>query len=180
MTSTAVPAARTAPSTDERLRIAPPTVVHDVRVRAAAAVLAGEDVAEVAARHEVDTQTLLGWAERLARGGAAAVTAEAAVVAEPEIPCDAGVTAPHVPVEDYLAVVAHEFRTPLTAARSGLWVLGREDVDPVVRAEVSGVVQERLGSLDRMCADVLDAVRVAPTARRARRPAGLPGRGRPA
>ena len=131
------------------------TPAVDARVRAAAAVLAGEPVAAVAARHGVDVGQLLRWVEGLSSGGASAV---GGVGVEREAP---GPHATKVPVEDYLAVVAHELRTPLTAARAGLRVLVRDDLDAEVRAQVAGAVQERLDAMERLATDVADAVSVA-------------------
>jgi signal transduction histidine kinase len=137
-----------------------PAQVHrlpagDARVRAAAAVLAGEPVATVAARFSIDTQQLLRWTEALASGGTAAVGGLG--IDRPAV----GPWASSVPVEDYLAVVMHELRTPLTAARAALNVLRRDDLDPAVRAQVAGTVLSRLAGMDRLCEDVLDTVAVA-------------------
>ena len=128
---------------------------EDVRVRAAACVLAGEAVAAVAERFDVDTDQLLRWTEGLASGGAGAVGGLGV-----DRPAE-GPWASSVPVEDYLAVVMHELRTPLTAARAGLKVLARDDLDPAVRSQVAGTVLARLASMDRLCEDVLDTVAVA-------------------
>jgi signal transduction histidine kinase len=110
----------------------------DLRVRAAAAVLAGDPVGAVAARFDVDPGQLLRWAEGLAAGGTSAVGGLG--VDRPAV----GPWASAVPVEDYLAVVMHELRTPLTAARAGLKVLARGDLDPEVRSQVAGTVLARL------------------------------------
>ena len=128
---------------------------EDVRVRAAAAVVAGEPVAAVAARFDVDAEQLLRWADGLLAGGASAVGGLGV-----ERPAE-GPWASSVPVEDYLAVVMHELRTPLTAARAGLKVLARDDLDPAVRTQVAGTVLTRLAGMDRLCEDVLDTVAVA-------------------
>jgi signal transduction histidine kinase len=127
----------------------------DLRVRAAAAVLAGDPVGAVAARFDVDPGQLLRWAEGLAAGGTSAVGGLG--VDRPAV----GPWASAVPVEDYLAVVMHELRTPLTAARAGLKVLARGDLDPEVRSQVAGTVLARLAGMDRLCQDVLDTVAVA-------------------
>ncbi len=127
----------------------------DPRVRAAAAVLAGEPVAAVAARYGVDVEQVQRWADGLASGGQAAVGGLGL-----ERPAE-GPWASSVPVEDYLAVVMHELRTPLTAARAGLKVLARDDLDPAVRLQVAGTVLTRLAAMDRLCQDVLDTVAVA-------------------
>lgn len=124
----------------------------DPRVRAAAAVLAGEPLAQVAARAGVDEDQVLRWAHALAAGGAAAVGGIGV-----ERPA-AGPVASSVPVEDFLSVVAHELRTPLTAARTALRVLATPQLDPALRARVADTVLDRLGDLDRLTLDVLDAV----------------------
>jgi signal transduction histidine kinase len=124
-------------------------------VRAAAAVLAGEPVAVVADRFGVDTAQLLRWTQALEAGGTAAVGGLG--LDRPT----SGPWASSVPVEDYLSVVMHELRTPLTAARAALAVLRRDDLDPVLRDQVSGTVLDRLASMDRLCQDVLDTVAVA-------------------
>lgn len=152
-------------STDAALRLASPAAgvpaqVHrlrhqDSRVRAAAAVLAGESVTAVAERFGVDPDQLLRWSEGLAAGGADGVGGLG--VDRPAV----GPWASAVPVEDYLAVVMHELRTPLTAARAGLRVLARDDLDPQLRQQVAQSVLERLGGMDRLCEDVLDTVAVA-------------------
>ncbi len=126
----------------------------DPRVRAAAAVLAGEPVADVAERAGVDAAQVERWATALASGGAAAVGGIGL-----ERPAD-GATAESVPVEDFLSVLAHELRTPLTAARVALRVLAAPDVAPAVRARVGETVLERLAALDRLTLDVADAVAV--------------------
>lgn len=128
---------------------------HDARVRAAACVLAGEAVAVVAARFEVDADQLMRWVDGLASGGAGAVGGLG--IDRPAV----GPWASAVPVEDYLAVVMHELRTPLTAARAGLKVLARDDLDPAVRTQVAGTVLTRLASMDRLCQDLSDTVAVA-------------------
>jgi signal transduction histidine kinase len=125
----------------------------DLRVRAAAAVLAGDPLTEAAARAGVDVEQVRRWAACLAEGGAAAV---AGVGVERPSP---GAT--RVPAEDYLQVVAHELRTPLTVARAALRVLGRDDLDAPVRAQVAATVQDRLAALDQLAADLLDTVGVA-------------------
>ena len=127
----------------------------DVRVRAAAAVLAGESVAAVAERFAIDAGQLLRWTDALAAGGAAAVGG-----IELDRPAQ-GPWSSSVPVEDYLAVVMHELRTPLTAARAALAVLGRHDLDADLREQVAGTVLDRLTGMDRLCQDVLDTVAVA-------------------
>ena len=127
----------------------------DVRVRAAAAVLAGESVGLVAERFEMDAAQLLRWTEALAQGGAQAVGGIGL-----DRPAQ-GPWASSVPVEDYLAVVMHELRTPLTAARAALSVLAREALDPALREQVADTVLDRLAGMDRLCQDVLDTVAVA-------------------
>ena len=127
----------------------------DARVRAAAAVLAGNSVAAVAARHGVDPDQLVRWVEGLSRGGTDAVGGVGV-----ERPA-AGPLVAKVPAEDYLAVIAHELRTPLTAARAGLRVLAKDTLDPDVRAQVAASVQERLDAMERLAADVADAVGLA-------------------
>jgi signal transduction histidine kinase len=127
----------------------------DLRVRAAAAVLAGTPAEDVAAQYGVDVGQLLRWSDGLAAGGSAAVGGLG--VDRPAL----GPWATAVPVEDYLAVVMHELRSPLTAARAGLKVLARDDLDPHVRTQVAGTVLTRLASMDRQCQDVLDTVAVA-------------------
>lgn len=127
----------------------------DSRVRAAASVLAGEAVAAVAARFEVDADQLMRWVDGLTSGGAGAVGGLG--IERPAV----GPWASAVPVEDYLAVVMHELRTPLTAARAGLKVLARDDLDPAVRTQVAGTVLTRLASMDRLCQDLSDTVAVA-------------------
>lgn len=149
------------PATPPRLRVLdlPPQdqrrAAADPRVRAAAAVLAGEPVAAVAARFDVDVEQVLRWADGLESAGRAAVGGLGV-----DRPAE-GPWASSVPVEDYLAVVMHELRTPLTAARAGLKVLARDDLDPAVRVQVAGTVLIRLAGMDRLCEDVLDTVAVA-------------------
>jgi signal transduction histidine kinase len=127
----------------------------DLRVQAAAAVLAGEAVEDVAARYDVDVEQVVRWSRGLAAGGVEGVGGIG--VDRPAV----GPWATAVPVEDYLAVVMHELRTPLTAARAGLKVLARDDLDPNVRTQVAGTVLGRLASMDRLCQDLLDTVAVA-------------------
>lgn len=125
------------------------------RVAAAARVLAGEPVADVARRCSLDPGQVQRWADGLAAGGVAGVGGIAV-----ERPAR-GPWASSVPVEDYLAVVMHELRTPLTAARVGLTVLARDELDAALRQQVSETVLTRLEALDRLCEDVLDTVAVA-------------------
>lgn len=126
----------------------------DPRVQAAARVLAGEPVDDVASDAGVDAVQLSRWADALAAGGAAAVAG---------IGLDrpaAGPASGRVAVEDFLSVVAHELRTPLTAARTALRVLASHEVAPEVRSRVARTVLDRLADLDRLTLDVLDAVAV--------------------
>jgi signal transduction histidine kinase len=118
-------------------------------------VLAGEPVAAVAARFEVDVEQVQRWADGLESAGQMAVGGLGV-----DRPAE-GPWATSVPVEDYLAVVMHELRTPLTAARAGLKVLARDDLDPAVRVRVADTVLTRLAGMDRLCEDVLDTVAVA-------------------
>lgn len=123
----------------------------DARVRAAAAVLAGEPPEQVARWAEVDVEQVLRWSRCLAEGGAAAVAG-------------VGVERPsrgtRVVAEDYLQVVAHELRTPLTAARSALSLLGRDDIDLELRRQVSRVALGRLEAMDRLASDLVDTVAI--------------------
>jgi signal transduction histidine kinase len=127
----------------------------DPRVRAAAAVLAGADPAETAARAGVDVGQLVRWADALSRGGAQAVGGLGL-----ERPGE-GPWASRVPVEDFLTVVAHELRSPLTAARTGLKVLADGEIDEDVRAQVARTVLDRLHELHQLTCDLDDAVAVA-------------------
>lgn len=127
----------------------------DPRVRAAARVLGGDAVEEVARDAGVDAGQVLRWADALAAGGEGAVGGLG--LERPAV----GPTASRVPVEDFLGVVAHELRTPLTAARVALTVLTRPDVAPELRDRVGATVLDRLGALDRLTRDVLDAVSLA-------------------
>ena len=126
----------------------------DPRVRAAARVIAGEPLDEVAADAGVDATQLQRWTDALAAGGISAVAGIGL-----ERPA-AGPAAGRVAVEDFLSVVAHELRTPLTAARTALRVLIAPEVPPDVRARVGRTVLDRLADLDRLTLDVLDAVAV--------------------
>lgn len=126
----------------------------DPRVQAAARVLAGEPVDDVAVSAGVDAVQLQRWADALTAGGAAAVAGIGL-----ERP-SAGPAAGSVAVEDFLSVVAHELRTPLTAARTALRVLAAPEVAPEVRSRVGRTVLDRLADLDRLTLDVLDAVGV--------------------
>lgn len=132
----------------------------DARVRAAAAVLAGSPLQEVASAHDVDPEQVERWVEALERGGAGAVGGVGL-----DRPVE-GPAASSVAVEDFLSVVAHEVRTPLTAARSGLRVLAAPDLDAGLRAQVARTVQQRLSDLQRLTEDLVTAVEVASGRRR--------------
>lgn len=127
----------------------------DPRVRAAAAVLAGQDPVDVAERAGVDVAQVVRWADALSRGGAATVGGLGL-----ERPGE-GPWASRVPVEDFLSVLAHELRSPVTAARAGLRVLADPCVEPDLRAQVARSVLGRLQDLHRLTCDLDDAVAVA-------------------
>lgn len=110
---------------------------QDIRVRAALAVLAGEDRAAVAARFGLDTRLVERWTDQFLRAGAAAIRNE--------------------PVGDelrardrLLAAINHELRTPLTKVRAITGLLQREGLDEATAADLHRQLREEFQHLDRL------------------------------
>jgi signal transduction histidine kinase len=106
----------------------------DDRVRAAGAVLAGEPIEQVAARHGVGADLVLEWARSLEAGGAAALNGTQATDL-PRGPYAAGVA-----VQDYVQLLAQDLAAPLAQARSALAELpGMVDPRPAVGVAAASV-----------------------------------------
>jgi PAS domain S-box-containing protein len=63
--------------------------------------------------------------------------------------------------EDYLAMLAHELRNPLTPLRNGLYVLSRRPDDPQVVTDTRAMMARQIENMSRIVDDLLDAARVA-------------------
>lgn len=113
----------------------------DPRVTAVREVLAGESVAEVARRHEVDVAVLHRWVSAFVDAGTARVTNRP--IGDEERQRDR-----------FLAAFAHETRTPLTAARGWVDVLREDEVPPSVLARTLTRLDEALARLAERAKDV--------------------------
>lgn len=63
--------------------------------------------------------------------------------------------------EDYLAMLAHELRNPLTPLRNGLYVLSRQPDDAQVVTDTRAMMARQVENMGRIVDDLLDAARVA-------------------
>jgi signal transduction histidine kinase len=120
-----------------------PTGGADLRATAALAVLAGEDVTDVAERLEMSPSRVLRYVETFRAAGIAAVTGIA--------PAD------EQAVDRYLGMLAHEMRGPLSAVQGWVEVLGTDRLDDDEQEPARQIVFARLGRLKRLCDDLLDA-----------------------
>ena len=121
----------------------PPSVTLDRRVAAALAVLAGDDVTDVAERFDLSIAQVLRYTEIFRAAGTAAVTGVA--------PSD------EASLERYLGMLAHEMRAPLTAAQTWAGLLGTDAIDAGEQEGARQVVFSRLAQVKRLCDDLLDA-----------------------
>ncbi len=110
---------------------------RDVRVRAALAVLAGEDVPAVAARLDLDARLVARWTEQFTRAGAAAVRNE---------PVGDEVLAR----DRLLAAIDHELRTPLMKVRTITALLQREGLDAATTADLHRQLRAEFQHLDQL------------------------------
>lgn len=129
----------------------------DWRVRAAARVVGGDPLTTVADEVGCSPEQVGRWVEGLLGGGEAAV-AGVGLERPPTAPQSLAVTAP---VEEYLTVIAHELRTPLTAVRTGMRVLGRDNLTADLRTSTIAAIRSRIDDLEQLAKDVADAVAVA-------------------
>lgn len=112
----------------------------DPRVRAVLEVLAGDGVAEVAARWSVEPALVRRWVRGFVDAGSAQVTNRPAADALRER-------------DRYLAAFAHELRTPLTTAQGWAAMLAEGDVPP---AAVARTVTRLGDALERLAERVRD------------------------
>ena len=117
--------------------------LQDQRVVAALAVLAGEDVTDVAERLGLPLTQVLRYTELFRAAGTAAVTGVA--------PAD------EQAADRYLGLLAHEMRTPLSAAQSWVELLGTDRLDDDEQEPARQLVLARLARVKRLCDDLLDA-----------------------
>jgi signal transduction histidine kinase len=110
-------------------------------------VLAGRDLASVAAEHDTLPRLLEEWVNEFVTAGGHALAARA----------DADeTTADHL-----LAIVAHEIRSPLTSAAIALRLLSGDRLGEEQRVEVGETVAHQLDLLTRLAEDVVDGASVA-------------------
>ncbi|GEJ59238.1 hybrid sensor histidine kinase/response regulator [Anaeromyxobacter diazotrophicus] len=62
--------------------------------------------------------------------------------------------------EQFLAVLSHELRNPLAAARNALFVMEGAPAGSAQASSARGIVQRQLGQLTRLVEDLLDASRI--------------------
>jgi signal transduction histidine kinase len=62
--------------------------------------------------------------------------------------------------DEFLAMLAHELRNPLAAATTALFLLEKENVDPLRQQRARDVIRRQLGNLGRLVDDLLDVSRV--------------------
>lgn len=125
----------------------PSVPTHDERVAMVLEVVGGRKLEVVARGHSVLPRTLERWVEQYHGAGARALAAQE--IADPS-------TADHL-----LAIVAHEIRSPLTAAVIALRLLSKEGLDEPRKAEIAQTVTSRLEMLGVLADDVLDGASVA-------------------
>ena len=113
----------------------------DPRVRAVLEVLAGDGVAEVAARWSVEPALLRRWVRGFVDAGTAQVTNRPAAAALRER-------------DRYLAAFAHELRTPLTTAQGWAAMLAEGDVPPAAAARTVARLDDALERLAERVRDV--------------------------
>jgi signal transduction histidine kinase len=115
----------------------------DPRAVAALAVLAGEDVTDVAERLDMPLSRVLRYVDTFRAAGIAAVTGVA--------------PAEEQAVDRYLAMLAHEMRGPLSAVHGWVEVLGTDRLDDDEQEPARQLIFARLARLKRLCDDLLDA-----------------------
>lgn len=113
----------------------------DPRVRAVREVLAGDGVAEVAARWSVEPALVRRWVRGFVDAGTAQVTNRPAADALRER-------------DRYLAAFAHELRTPLTTAQGWAAMLAEGDVPPALAARTVARLEDALERLAERVRDV--------------------------
>lgn len=112
----------------------PPPTDDDIRVRAALAVLGGEDVTAVAHGLDLDARLVRRWVEQFVRGGTAAVRNE---------PLGDEVHAR----DRLLAAINHELRTPLTKVQGYVGLLDR-DLDKATAAGMRDEIRTQFAQLN--------------------------------
>lgn len=63
--------------------------------------------------------------------------------------------------DQFLAMLSHELRNPLSAIQNACQVLEREVTEPTVHREALDVIQRQVGQMSRMLDDLLDVTRIA-------------------
>ncbi|MFL6139952.1 MAG: sensor histidine kinase [Frankiaceae bacterium] len=115
----------------------------DPRAAAAMAVLAGDDVTDVAERFGMPLSRVLRYVETFRAAGIAAVTGIA--------------PAEEQAVDRYLGMLAHEMRGPLSAVQGWVEVLGTDRLGEDEQEPARELIFARLGRLKRLSDDLLDA-----------------------
>jgi two-component system sensor histidine kinase MtrB len=114
----------------------------DPRGVAALAVLAGDDVGEVARRLDLPVARVLRYVEVFRAAGIAAVTGTP--------------SEEQVAVDHHLGTVAHEMRAPITAVQTWVEVFGTGEATQEEVEAGRRIVLDRLARLERLCDDLLD------------------------
>lgn len=119
----------------------------DIRVEAVLDVLSGRPPALVAAEHRVPVRVLERWVSQFVAAGSRALGGQE--------------VADESTVDNLLAIVAHEIRTPLTSATMGLRLLTDPRTDAEDKANMAAIVARQLDLLTELADDVMDSASVA-------------------